>query len=151
MLKHPVTVDLIKQISGTAHSKVQVRPVRGVECDVGTAVRDKQERDLGAEERTLGRLFAGYLNNKMTLLLFLIQAKGVKPNAVLVATVHSFLDDLYRHMLEGPLQRRYRRVFQWLKIFFSRLPVVSVYQRDRARDFICAIYDAFGLHLKEDV
>ncbi len=103
------------------------------------------------DEREVSQLFSRYFNNKMTLLLFLVQAKHVKPNPVLVETVHHFLEDLFRHMFEGRLQKRYRLVFKWLKRFFEKLPDVSVYQRDKARDFIRAIYDAFGLHLKDDI
>lgn len=110
-----------------------------------------QERNFVMDERKIGQLFTGYFNNKMTLLLFLIQAKKVKPNPVLVGTVHSFLDDMFRHMFEGSMQKRYRRIFKWLKLFFEKLPDVSVYQRDRAKEFIRAIYDAFGLHLKSDI
>ena len=54
-------------------------------------------------------------------------------------------------MLEGSLQKRYRRIFKWLKLFFAKLPDVSVYQRDTAKDFVRAIYDEFGLHLKSDI
>ena len=132
MLKNPVVVD----------NQVQAR---------GTAIQDLQERNFVMDERKISQLFTGYFNNKMTLLLFLIQAKKVKPNPVLVGTVHSFLDDMFRHMFEGSLQKRYRRIFKWLKLFFEKLPDVSVYQRDKAKDYVRAIYDAFGLHLKSDI
>ena len=132
MLKNPVVVD----------NQVQAR---------GTAIQDLQERNFVMDERKISQLFTGYFNNKMTLLLFLIQAKQVKPNPMLVGTVHTFLDDMFRHMFEGSLQKRYRRIFKWLKIFFGKLPDVSVYQRDRAKEFIRAIYDVMGLRLKDDV
>jgi hypothetical protein len=132
MLKNPVVVD----------NQVQAR---------GTAIQDLQERNFVMDEHKISQLFTGYFNNKMTLLLFLIQAKKVKPNPVLVGTVHGFLDDMFRHMFEGSLQKRYKRIFKWLKLFFGKLPDVSVYQRDRAKEFVRAIYDAFGMHLKDDV
>ncbi len=143
MLKHPVVVDNQEQGKGP-------RPY-GPQGPEGTAIPDLQERNFVMDERKISQLFTGYFNNKMTLLLFLIQAKRVKPSPVLVGTVHSFLDDMFRHMFEGSLQKRYRRIFKWLKLFFGKLPDVSVYQRDRAKEFIRAIYDAFGLHLKDDV
>lgn len=132
MLKHPVVIDN------------QVQEKRA-------AVSERQERGFIAEERPVNPSFSGYFNNKMTLLLFLIQAQKVRPNPMLVGTVHRFLDDLFFHLLAEHLRKRYRRIFQWLKRFFRKLPDVTVYQRDRAKDFIRAIYDAFGLHLKNDI
>lgn len=132
MLKHPVVID----------NQVQER---------GTAIPDPQERCSVMDERKISQLFASYFNNKMTLLLFLVQARKVKPHARLLESVLVFLDDVFRHMFEGRLQRRYRLIFKWLKRFFSKLPDVSMVQRDQARDFIRAIYDALGLHLKDDI
>lgn len=117
----------------------------------GTAVRDIQERNFSMAEHEISQLFGSYFNNKMTLLLFLVQAKGVKPNPKLGETVGCFLEELFRDRLEVAAQKRYRLVFKWLKRFFSKLPDVSVDQRDKARDFIRAIYDAFGMHLKDDI
>lgn len=114
-------------------------------------VRNISKRDSAASDHKISHLFQSYFNNKMTLLLFLIQARGIKPNPKLIETIGYFLDDLYRHMLEGALQRRYRLVFKWLKKFFLKLPDVSIGQRDKAGDFIRAIYDVFGLHLKDDI
>jgi len=117
----------------------------------GTAIPGPQERSFVMDEHKISQLFVSYFNNKMTLLLFLVQATNIKPNPLLVERVNSFLDDIARHMFEGSLQKRYRLLFKWLKRFFKKLPDVSVYQRDKARDFIRAIYDVFGLHLKSDV
>ena len=132
MLKNPVVVD------------IQVRRKE-------TEVRNIPERNYAMDEHKISHLFKNYFNNKMTLLLFLIQTRGIKPNPKLVETVGGFLDDLFRHMLEGALQKRYRLVFKWLKRFFAKMPDVSMDQRDKARDFIRAIYDALGLHLKDDI
>lgn len=114
-------------------------------------VKDIPRQDFATDAHKISHLFQSYFNNKMTLLLFLIQARGVKPNPKLVETVGCFLDDLFRHMLDGALQKRYRLVFKWLKQFFKMLPDVSIDQRDKARDFIRSIYDVFGLHLKDDI
>ena len=132
MLKNPVVAD--RQVQ-----------------EKGTAIPDLRERSFVMDEHKISQLFVSYFNNKMTLLLFLIQAKNIKPNPVLAGTVNNFLDDIFRHMFEERLQKRYRLLFKWLKRFFEKLPDVSVYQRDKARDFIRAIYDAFGLHLKSDI
>lgn len=103
------------------------------------------------DERRISQLFTSYFNNKMTLLFFLIQARSLKPDPRLIDRVCGFLDDIYRHMLEGEAQKRYRLVFKWLKRFFTGLPDVTAGQRDRARNFIRAVYNALGLHLKENV
>ena len=117
----------------------------------GTAIRDLRERHLALEEQLLGQLFKGFFNNKMTVLIFLIQVKQHKPEARVVNGVCCFLDDLYRHMLADAKQKRYRRVFLWLKRFVQRLPNVKVSQRSRALDFVRALYELFGVHPKSEI
>jgi hypothetical protein len=162
MLKNPVVVEDQRQgkgsrskehqgPEGTARLAHEARLVPRSTFDGGTAIPERQERSLVMDEHKISELFRSYFNNKMTLLLFLVQAKNVTPNPKLAETVRAFLDDLFRHMLEDRLQKRYRLIFKWLKRFFEMLPAVSVYQRDKAKDFIRAIYDAFGLHLKDDI
>ena len=114
----------------------------------GTAIRDLRERHLALEEQCLGQLFKGFFNNKMTVLIFLIQAKQHKPEARVVNGVCCFLDDLYHHMLADSKQKRYRRVFFWLKRFVQKLPNVKISQRGRALDFVQDLYDVFGIHPK---
>ncbi len=118
---------------------------------IGTAIQGLGDRNLVTEERLLGQLFRGYFNNKMTVLIFLIQVKKHKPEARGVNGVCCFLDDLYHHMLANPNQKRYRRVFIWLKKFVQRLPDVKVSQRDRALDFIRDLYGIFGINLKSEI
>lgn len=159
MLKNPVVVDNQLQARGTAIRDLSRPPLEEnkvggtgpINPVISNGELGLQELNFVMDEHKISQLFTGYFNNKMTLLLFLIQAKKVKPNPVLVGTVHAFLDDIFRHMFEGSLQKRYRRIFKWLKLFFEKLPDVSVYQRDKAKDFVRAIYDAFGLHLKSDI
>ncbi len=151
MLKHPVLVGNQVRESGTARLENPARLSPLSKIDGRTAIRDIQERNFIVDEHKISQLFIGYFNNKMTLLIFLIQARSVRPNPELIETIVRFLDDLFRHMLEVRLQKRYRLPLKWLKLFFRKLPDVSIYQRDRARYFIRAIYDAFGLHLKSDV
>ncbi len=117
----------------------------------GTAIRGLRERHLVLEEQLLGQLFKGYFNNKMTVLIFLIQVKQHKPEARVVNGVCCFLDDLYHHMLADSKQKRFRRVFVWLKRFIQKLPNVKTSQRGRALDFVQALYEAFGLHPKSGV
>jgi hypothetical protein len=80
-----------------------------------------------------------------------VQTKQWKPEQKVVWAIGAFLDDLFHHMLEDRLQKQYRLVFKWLKRFFEKLPNVSVGQRDKAKGFIRAIYDAFGINLKSNI
>lgn len=104
-----------------------------------------------AHDQELGQLFQAYFNNKMTLLLFLIQGKAVKPNPGLVEGISLFLDDLYHHMLTGKNQERYRHAVEWLKSFFQTLPEASLEQRSRAKGFVRDLYDAMGMRLKAKI
>ena len=117
----------------------------------GTAIRDLRDRYLVAEEQLLGRLFVGFFNNKMAVLVFLIQAQKHKPDAKVVSSLCLFLDDLFHHMLEGSKQGRYRRVFLWLKRFLTRLPNVRTDQRRRAGRFVQDLYGVFGVHLNPNL
>ena len=114
----------------------------------GTAIRGLNERHLALEEQLLGQLFKGYFNNKMTVLIFLIQVKQHKPEAGVINGVCCFLDDLYHHMLADSKQKRFRRVFIWLKRFVHKLPNVKSRQRGRAVDFVQALYKVFEINLK---
>ena len=117
----------------------------------GTAIHGLRERHLAFEEQLLGQLFKGFFNNKMTVLIFLIQVKQHKPEARVLNGVCCFLDDLYRHMLADSNQKRYRRVFLWLKRFVQKLPNVKVSQRSRALDFVRALYEVFGINPKTEI
>ena len=117
----------------------------------GTAIRGLRERHLALEEQLLGQLFKGYFNNKMTVLVFLIQAKQHKPEAGVINGVCCFLDDLYHHMLADSKQKRYRRVFFWLKRFVRKLPGVKTSQRNSAIEFVKDLYEVFGIHPKSEI
>ena len=112
----------------------------------GTAIRGLRERHLALEEQLLGQLFKGFFNNKMTVLVFLIQAKQHKPEAGVINGVCCFLDDLYHHMLADSKQKRYRRIFFWLKRFVRKLPNVKTSQRNSAIDFVQDLYGVYGIH-----
>ena len=116
-----------------------------------TAIRGLRERHLALEEQLLGQLFKGFFNNKMTVLVFLIQAKQHKPEAGVVNGVCCFLDDLYHHMLADSKQKRYRRVFFWLKRFVRKLPSVKTSQMNSAIEFVKDLYEVFGIHPKSEI
>ena len=125
MLKNPGVVD----------NQVQAK---------GTAIRDLRDRYLVEEEQMLGKLFIGYFNNKMAVLVFLAQAQRHRPDSKVISGMCFFLADLYHHMLADSKQKRYRRVFLWLKRFLQKLPNVRLDQRERAVRFIQELYDVFG-------
>ena len=117
----------------------------------GTAIRSLQDRYLVAEEQLLGRLFVCYFNNKMAVLVFLIQIQSHKPEKSVIRGMNYFFDDLYHHLLEGSKQRRYRRMFLWLKRFLGKLPNVRLDQRRSAVYFVQELYDVFGVHLNSSL
>jgi hypothetical protein len=160
MLKNPVAVDNQGQrvkglqaygLKGTARLENQARLAPLSKFDRRAAIRGLQECHFVMDEHQLCELFRGYFNNKMTLLFLLVQLKNMKPNIRSVESVTTFLSDLYRHMLAGETQERYRLIFKWLMLFFRKLPDVSLGQRDKAKGFIRVIYDVFGLRLKPNI
>lgn len=117
----------------------------------GTAIRSLRDRYLVEKEKMLGKLFVGYFNNKMAVLVFLVQAQRHRPDAKAVMGMCCFLDDLYNHMIETSKQARYRRVFLWLKKFVWKMPNVRVDQRERAVLFIQELYAVFGIELNSNL
>jgi hypothetical protein len=117
----------------------------------GTAIHGLREHHLVSEEQLFGQLFKGYFNNKMMDLVFLIQVKQHKPEAGGVNGMCCFLDDLYYHMSANSKQKRYRRVFLWLKRFVHKLPNVKASQRHSAIDFVQDLYDVFGINPKSEI
>lgn len=104
-------------------------------------------KNIVADEKTLGRLFRAYFNNKMTMLVFLCSALRHKPQRQHIRSACLFLDDIYRHMLEGDLQRKCRRKLLWLKGFFRKLPHVRASQRVRALERIHSLYGVLGMEI----
>ena len=115
----------------------------------GVSVLDRGKRLQNAvNDRVISQLFQAYFNNKMTLLLFLIQAKTVKPSPHTLEGIAQFMDDLFHHMLTHEIQMEYQHAFEWLKSFFQILPEVTPQQRDQAKGFIRDIYQAMGFRFK---
>lgn len=111
----------------------------------------EEELSAGAMENpSLARLFKAFFNNKMTVLIFLCYSVRHAPAEAHLNSISCFLDDLYRHMLEGDIQRRYRRKFIWLKGFIRKLPDVRLSQRGTALQLIQSLYNIFGIELRND-
>ena len=111
----------------------------------GAAIHDPS----GLDEQPLSLFFQGYFYNRMTLLIFLIRDKRLRVNKESVQMACEFLDHIYRHMLAEELRGKYRLMFLWLKKFFLKLPDVTAAQRDKAVEFICSLYEIFGIHLNK--
>lgn len=97
------------------------------------------------ENLALVRLFKAFFNNKMTVLIFLCRSGFYTPTEASLSGICYFLDDLYRHMLDGNVQRQYRRKFMWFKGFLRKLPYVRPSQRNTALRLIHSLYDCFGI------
>jgi len=145
---------MLAELYGKQSVFVKLLPVKGSVGSgevKGTAIRDLRDRYLVEEEQMLGKLFVGYFNNKMAVLVFLIQAQKHKPDTDVVSSLRLFLDDLFHHMLDGCKQGHYRRVFLWLKRFLAKLPNVRLDQRRRAVRFVQELYGVFGVHLNSNL
>ena len=145
---------MLAELYGKQSVFVKLLPVKGSVGSgevKGTAIRDLRDRYLVEEEQMLGKLFVGYFNNKMAVLVFLIQAQKHKPDTDVVSSLRLFLDDLFHHMLDGCKQGHYRRVFLWLKRFLAKLPNVQLDQRRRAVRFVQDLYGVFGVHLNSNL
>jgi len=145
---------MLAELYGKQSVFVKLLPVKGSVGSgevKGTAIRDLRDRYLVEEEQMLGKLFVGYFNNKMAVLVFLIQAQKHKPDTDVVSSLRLFLDDLFHHMLDGCKQGHYRRVFLWLKRFLAKLPNVRLDQRRRAVRFVQDLYGVFGVHLNSNL
>lgn len=119
---------------------------------MGYEVLDKEEKDRGRgagpdpdrPDCMISELFRAYFNDKMTFLIFLIQAKNFRANQRSLEGVFRFLDDLYHYRLTEKIQEEYHDALEWLKSFFRAVPDVSQEERDQAKGFICGLCHATG-------
>ncbi len=93
-------------------------------------------------------IFKAYFNNKMTVILLLLQKRRVEPDSYSSLRAVLFFDDLYHHMLPSEYQRDYGKAFKWLRLFFKRFPYVKVSQRKKALVYMQIVYQLFGMELK---
>ena len=119
--------------------------------DSGLWDRRSGLRSESADDRRISELFQAYFNNKMTILIFLIQAKAYEPTPRLLEGIFRFLDDLYHHMMSEKAQEEYRDAIGWLKVFFRTVPEVSPEDREQAKGFVRGFYRAVGMQLKADI
>ncbi len=103
-------------------------------------------RALGKEETK--DLFQAYFNNKMTIILLMLQKRNPTPDSLASLKAGVFLEDLYHHMLRSEYQQKYGRVFKWLRHFFRRFPYVKPVQKRKAIEYLGLVYQMFGFKLK---
>ncbi len=106
-------------------------------------------KPLGDE--TACDLFKAYFNNKMTVILCLLQKRKPEPDSLASMRSVIFFDDLYHHMLRSEYQVEYARVFQWLRLFFKRFPYVSPIQKRKAIEYTKIVYQLFGMKLNINI
>lgn len=159
MLKHPVAIDIERQEAGTAIPDLSSPPLKNTVGRTGpdnlrllpNGDQGLPERCFVLDEHRICGLFKGYFNNKMTLLIFMIQSARFGSDPKLAQPACGFLNDLYHHMLEPGLQKKYHLVFLWLKKFILKLPHVTRGQQNKALGFIHTLYDIFGIPLKSNI
>lgn len=99
----------------------------------------------------LEHLFWAYFNNKMMILLMMIENPLLTKSVLSVEKQKLFLHDLYHHFLPSKTERKYHRAFKWLRLFLERYPDVPFRLTQRAIRMIAIIYEGFGLKLEKRV
>lgn len=103
------------------------------------------------DEETACNIFKAYFNNKMTVILFLLQKKRHEQELLTTLRAEIFFDDLFHHMLKSEYQKKYQRVFQWLKLFFRRFPFVKPVQKRKAIEYISLAYRLVGIQFNLNI
>ena len=107
----------------------------------------KIEKIRGFKTRNLGTLFKAYFNNKMTILLMMIEHPLIARSVLSVEKQKVFLHDLYHHFLPQNVPMKYHHAFRWLNGFLNWYPEVSPKQIHTAIKMIALIYEALGFRL----
>lgn len=91
------------------------------------------------------QLFKAYFNNKMTVILLMLQRQKHDPDSLGAMKAVIFMDDIYHHLIKSEYQQRYRKVFKWLCMFFRRFPYVKPVQKRKAIEYIKIVYEMMGI------
>jgi len=94
-------------------------------------------------------LFWAYFNNKMMILLMMIQNPMLTKSIRSVERQKMFLHDIYHHFLPARVERKYHRAFKWLRLFLERYPDVTASRNQRAVRMVKMIYEGFGLKFED--
>ena len=95
----------------------------------------------------LPELFQAYFNNRMMILLMMIEHPEISRDVLSVERQRFFLHDLYHHFLPPHCELKYRRAFEWLFGFLDRFPRVTPQRIYQALQKVHLIYEVFGFEL----
>jgi len=95
----------------------------------------------------LNEQFRGYLNNKMTLLLLIIEHPRIARRIVSKEKCKWFLRDLYHHFISQEQAVKVRRRFLWLELFLDREHNASSRRTLKAVKMVAFIYEVLGMRL----
>ncbi len=103
------------------------------------------KRPLGGKE--LENLFWAYFNNKMMILLMMVEHPEIAKGSLSVEKQKAFLNDLYHHFLSESVPTKYHHAFRWLETFLDHYPNINYKEIYKAIQMIGLIYQAFGKKL----
>lgn len=112
-----------------------------------TATTVFKQRGGKLQGKYLEHLFWAYFNNKMTILLMMIEHPEIARSVLSAEKQKAFLHDLYHHFLGCGAPKKYHRAFQQLNAFLDRYPNVNYKEIYRAIKMVSLIYEAFGRKL----
>lgn len=96
----------------------------------------------------LEEFFRAYFNNKMWLLLMMIEHPEISRKALSIEHRKMFLEDLYHHFLPSKCLSKYRHAFEWLFRFLEAYPQKVTPRRIyQALQMVSLVYEALGLEL----
>ncbi|MBI2166762.1 MAG: hypothetical protein HYU34_00800 [Candidatus Omnitrophica bacterium] len=108
--------------------------------------REVWERPGGRlAERELADLFRAYFNNRMMVLLMMIEHPEISREVLSLERQKFFLNDLYHHFLPSRCASKYRRAFEWLFHFLEVFPDVTPRRIYQALKMVGWIYEGFGM------
>ena len=97
--------------------------------------------------KELEHLFWAYFNNKMTVLLMMIEHPEITRSILSVEKQKAFLNDLYHHFLRSNAGPKYHLAFKWLGRYLDQYPKAGYPEIYKAIQMVGLIYEAFGLAL----
>lgn len=96
----------------------------------------------------LDELFRAYFNNRMMVLLMMIENPEISRQVLSVERQKFFLNDLYHHFLPSYCPSKYRRAFEWLFRFLDIFPDITPRRIYQAIQKVELVYEVFGLKLE---
>ena len=95
-------------------------------------------------------LFKGWLNNRMAILIMLVECRKLRdPKRVL--RINFFLEDLRHHYMPSNIEDSVQEAFDYLREFFNDYPAVTDQQCQKALEMVNRVYNALGYESKVKV